>query len=411
MISVEEAQEKILTGISPLAEEIIELAHARGRVLAQQIVCRIALPPFDNSSMDGFAVRSEDVIPSSPDLPVELTVIGDIPAGRVFRDKLAAKQAARIMTGAPVPEGADAIVPVEQTDFNDRVPGTPLPSTVKIYQGVSRGENIRPKGQDIANGEIVLKPGTRIRAQEAGLLAMLGIARVSVYRKPRVALFSTGDELMPLDSPRVDGKIYESNSYMLAALIEKYQGEVLSLGIIRDQEVAVRSCLDRAVQKKADLIVSSAGVSVGSLDFVRSVMEKDGNLEFWRVNMRPGKPVAFGSFQGVPFIGLPGNPVSAYVGAEVFLRPILQKMGGRSTWQMPSVIVKVDNAVESDGRASYLRARIHKEKDEWRATLTGHQGSGNLISLVQANALLFVPSGVKSLPIGAETLAYLLDEL
>jgi molybdopterin molybdotransferase len=410
LISVEEAQEQILSHISPLDEEIVDLAHASGRVLAQRLYSRVTLPQFDNSSMDGFAVRCEDTIEASPTHPIELIVVGDAPAGRLFGGKLAANQAVRIMTGAPIPDGADSVIPVENTDFSDRTTGTPIPASVKLYQSVSIGENIRPGGQDMAQGELALEPGIRLRPQEIGFLAMLGIARVPVYRRARVALFSTGDELIPIDSPVHAGKIFESNSYMLSALIEKYQAEVIPLGIIADQESAVRECLFRAVQNKVDLIVSSAGVSVGALDFVRSVMEKDGKLEFWRVNMRPGKPVAFGNFQGIPFIGLPGNPVSAYVGAEIFIRPILLKMGGRTSWQKPSLAVRVDDLIESDGRASYLRARIRNENGEWIATLTGHQGSGNLRSLVQANALLFVPSGVKSLPIGSQTLAYILDD-
>ena len=198
----------------------------------------------------------------------------------LFGGKLAANQAVRIMTGAPIPDGADAVIPVEYTDFSDRTTGTPIPASVKLYQSVSIGENIRPGGQDMAQGELALEPGIRLRPQEIGFLAMLGIARVPVYRRARVALFSTGDELIPIDSPVHAGKIFESNSYMLSALIEKYQAEVIPLGIIADQESAVRECLFRAVQNKVDLIVSSAGVSVGALDFVRSVMEKDGKLEF-----------------------------------------------------------------------------------------------------------------------------------
>jgi molybdopterin molybdotransferase len=410
LISVEDAQANILSHISPLGEEIVDLAQATGRVLAQRLYSRVALPQFDNSSMDGFAVRCADTIDATPNTPVELVVIGDVPAGSVFGGKLAAHQAVRIMTGASIPDGADGVIPVEQTDFSDQRSGTPVPATVKIYQRVSPGDNIRPRGQDMSQGELALEPGIRLRPQEIGFLAMLGIAQVLVHRRVRVALFSTGDELIPLDSPVRAGKIYESNSYMLAALIEKYYSEVISLGIIADQEIAVRECLYRAAQNKADLIVSSAGVSVGALDFVRSVMEKDGKLEFWRVNMRPGKPVAFGEFQGIPFIGLPGNPVSAFVGAEFFIRPVLLKMGGQTSWQKPSLLVRVNEPIESDGRASYLRACIRNENGEWFATLTGHQGSGNLRSLVQANALLFVPSGVKSLPIGSEALAYLLDD-
>ena len=410
MITVEVAQERILSQISSLGIEIVDLAHASGRVLAQALHSKVALPQFDNSSMDGFAVRCEDVSRANPDNPVELTVIGDAPAGQVFAGNVEALRAVRIMTGAPVPSGADAIVPVEDTDFHDRAPGTPAPLKVRVYHSANLHQNIRSRGQDLQEGELVLEPGKQLRSQEVGFLASLGIASVSVYRQPRVALFSTGDELISIGTPPSAGKIYESNSHMLASLVEKYQGEAIFLGIIPDQEIAVRECLLRAVQSKADLIISSAGVSVGALDFVRSVMEKDGRLEFWRVNMRPGKPIAYGEYHGIPFVGLPGNPVSAFVGAEIFVRPLLLKMGGRTSWNKPYRIVKLLDAIESDGRESYLRAFIRNEDGVWVASLTGHQGSGNLRSLVQANALLLVPSGVKSLPIGSDTKAYLLDD-
>ena len=410
MISVEEAQERVLSQISPLGEEIVDLAHASGRVLAQTLHSNVALPQFNNSSMDGFAVRCVDVTGADTGNPIELTVIGDAPAGRVFVGRVEALQAVRIMTGAPVPAGADAIVPIEHTDFQDRTPGTPAPSKVSVYHTANLHQYIRSRGQDLQEGELVLEPGKRLRSQEIGFLASLGVSRVSVYRQPRVALFSTGDELLPVGAQISAGKIFESNSYMLASLIEKYRGEVVFLGIIPDQESAVRECLLQAARSQADLIISSAGVSVGALDFVRSVMVKDGRLEFWRVNMRPGKPLAYGEFQGIPFIGLPGNPVSAFVGAEFFVRPILLKMGGRTSWRKPYLIVKGLEAIESDGRESYLRAFIRIENGIWVASLTGHQGSGNIRSLVQANALLLVPSGVKSLPIGSEIKAYLMDE-
>ena len=410
MISVEEAQDRVLSRISPLGEELIDLVHASGRVLAQSLHSQLAIPQFDNSSMDGFAVRHTDVAAATPENPIELTVIGDVPAGRIFAGKVEALQAVRIMTGAPVPAGADAIVPVEDTNFHDRNPGTSSPVSVMVYRTAEQYQYIRSRGQDLQAGDLVLEVGKRLRPQEVGFLASIGTSRIPVYRRPRVALFSTGDELVPADAPISAGKIFKSNSYMLAALIEKYQGDVVSLGIIPDQENAVRECFLQAVRKKADLIVSSAGVSVGAFDYVRSVLEKDGKLEFWRVNMRPGKPIAFGEYQGIPFIGLPGNPVSAFVGAELFMRPLLIKMGGQSSWSKPYVTVVVLEPIESDGRESYLRAFIRNEHGGWVASLTGHQGSGNLRSLVQANALLLVPSGVKSLPTGSEARAYLLDD-
>jgi molybdopterin molybdotransferase len=410
LISVEEALDRILSRISPLGEELIDLAHASGRVLARSLHSQLALPQFDNSSMDGFAVRHIDVSGATPEKPVVLTVIGDAPAGRIFAGKVETLQAVRIMTGAPVPAGADAVVPIEDTDYDGRTPGTSSPVNVKVYRTAEQYQYIRSRGQDLQQGELVLEAGKRLRSQEVGFLASVGTARILVYRMPRVALFSTGDELVPVDAQISAGKIFESNSYMLASLVEKYQGEVIPLGIVPDQENDVRECLMQAVRKKADLIVSSAGVSVGAFDYVRSALEKDGKLEFWRVNMRPGKPIAFGEYQGIPFIGLPGNPVSAFVGAELFMRPLLIKMGGRSSWSKPFVTVKVLEAIESDGRESYLRAFIRNEHGGWVASLTGHQGSGNLRSLVQANALLLVPSGVKSLPIGSEARAYILDD-
>jgi molybdopterin molybdotransferase len=411
VISVEEAQERMLAQVSPLEAETVELSHACGRVLAQAQFSRVALPQFDNSSMDGFAVRYEDVAGANPNNPIELTVVGDAPAGQVFAGGLEARQAVRIMTGAPLPEGADAVIPVEHTDFDGRTSGIPSPAFVKVYQAERRFQYIRPRGQDVQEGELALDAGKPLRPQEVGFLASMGIARVPVSRRPRVALFSTGDELVPVSAPLSAGKIYESNSYVLAALIEKYRGDVLFLGIIPDQEMAVRECLLQAVSRKADLIISSAGVSVGAMDFVRSVMEAEGKLEFWRVNMRPGKPVAFGEFQGIPFIGLPGNPVSAYVGAELFVRPVLCKMTGLSSWMRPYLTVKVLEEIESDGRESYFRAWIENKAGVWVASLRGHQGSGNLRSLVQANALLLVPSGVKSLPIGSEARAYVMEDI
>jgi molybdopterin molybdotransferase len=239
---------------------------------------------------------------------------------------------------------------------------------------------------------------------------MLGRTDISVHRKPVVACLSTGDELIPPGSDWSPGKIYESNTAMLAALVQKYGGELVRLGISPDQPGAIRSALDRAVEQRVDLILSTAGVSVGEFDYVRSVVEEHGSLEFWRVNMRPGKPLAFGSYRGVPFIGLPGNPVSAFTGFIVFVRPTILKMLGMSAWQRITHRVKTLEYIESDGRESYVRAIVQHEAGEWTARIIPNQGSGNLRSLVQANALLLVPSGVKSVPIGSLLDAWLLGE-
>ncbi|MEW5941544.1 MAG: gephyrin-like molybdotransferase Glp [Chloroflexota bacterium] len=403
LLSVDEARDRILAAIQPVTTTRVALDRAAGRVLSRPIHAPSDLPPFDNSSMDGFALRAADSASS-----LTLRVVADIPAGSHPTRALQPGEAARIMTGAPLPSGADAVIPVEDTDFTARDAGTPAPESVKLTRAVRPGENVRPRGQDIRAGETVLQAGQRLRAQDLGLLAMMGVAEAPVYRVPRVALLSSGDELIPVHEPLAPGKIHDSNSYALAAQIESCGAEVLRLGVAKDERAAVQSLLDRAVDADAgaDMIVSSAGVSVGAFDFVKEVVESNGRLDFWKVNMRPGKPLAFGEYRGVPFIGLPGNPVSAFVTFEVFARAALQKLAGVSFGARPRTRVVTEEAIESDGRESYLRAVVDASTN--RARLTGHQGSGNLFSLVQANALLIIPAGVKSRPANAEVDAWLL---
>jgi molybdopterin molybdotransferase len=237
---------------------------------------------------------------------------------------------------------------------------------------------------------------------------MLGFADVPVFRKPRLALFSSGDELLPPEAPLEEGKIRDSNSFTLAALIEDAGAEVIRLGVARDNHDSVNALLERAVELNVDMIISSAGVSVGAFDFVKQVIESNGSMHFWRVNMRPGKPVAFGDYKKIPFIGLPGNPVSAFVGFEVFVRPALGRLRGGSGGTRPAVRVRCAEQIDSDGRESYLRAQVRDENGSFVARLTGHQGSGNLHSLVQANALLIIPAGVKCVPAGQEVDAWLI---
>jgi molybdopterin molybdotransferase len=291
---------------------------------------------------------------------------------------------------------------VEDTDFNVRLPGTPAPQTVVVKKTLRPGENVRRRGDDLHAGDKVLSAGRRLRAQEIGLLAMLGVAGLPVHRQPKVALLSSGDELLPIDAPLPPGKIHDANSYLLASLAASAGVDLLHLGVAADTEADVRSRLERAVEEKVDVIVSSAGVSVGAFDYVKSVVEADGELDFWKVNMRPGKPLAFGKYHGIPFFGLPGNPVSAFVGFEVFVRPALKKLSGLTSRSRPRQTARLAEPIESDGRESYLRAVVAEEGGHRVARLTGHQGSGNIFSLVQANALLIVPSGVKSLPANSE---------
>jgi molybdopterin molybdotransferase len=408
LLSVKDARERLLSHFQPVKPTRVPLEVCLGRVLSEDITSDIDIPPFPNSEMDGFAVRAADIYVARADVPVILRVIGDIPAGAVPDLSIQYGQAARIMTGAHIPEGADAVVPVESTDISDRSSDSPLPGEVKIYQSFPQGKYVRRRGQDIHTGQVVLQKGRRIRAQDAGLLAMLGIAHAPVYSVPRLALFSTGDELVEPDKPLEPGKIRDANTYALGALASKYGSHSISLGIVPDNYAAVQERLDRAVAQKADLIISSAGVSVGAHDYVRAVVEKAGRLEFWRVDMRPGKPIAFGYYRDVPVIGLPGNPVSAFVGFEVFVAPILARLAGLNELERRIVSVTLEEPIESDGRESYLRAIVTANNGQWTARLTGHQGSGNLYSLVQANALLIIPSGVKSLPANSVVNAWLL---
>jgi len=407
MLSVQAAQERIHSHFKPVETETLSLAQCAGRVLAADILSS-DLPPFDNSSVDGFAVKAHDLAEATAASPRTLNVVADIPAGFTSDVAIAHGQAARIMTGAPLPKGADAVIMVEDTDFNDRHAGTPAPKQVKAFKGVSIGENVRTRGMDVKTGHRVLFSGHKLRAQDVGLLAMLGVANVTVHRKPRVALLSSGDELTPVDLPLLPGRVRDSNSYVLAFMIEGAGCEVLALGIAPDNRDAIKFLLDQAIGMNADVILSSAGVSVGAFDFTREVVESQGRLDFWKVNMRPGKPLAFGEYRGVPFVGLPGNPVSAFVGFEVFVRGALDRLAGLSTTARTKVRVILAESIESDGRESYLRAVVEERNGVLSAKLTGHQGSGNLLSLVQANALLVVPAGVKSLAIGAPIDAWLL---
>lgn len=409
LLSVTKALQIILETLSPTNSELTSTIKAAGRVLAEEVGSELDLPSFANSSMDGFAVRAIDLAGATPENPVSLPVSADLSAGSQEAFSLKASQAARIMTGAPIPLGCDAVVPLEQTNYYPVRAGINYPQIVKIFNPPKSGENIRPAGQDAREGDILLQTGIKLRPQDIGILCMVGRVEISVYRIPRVAILSSGDELIPLGESLSYGKVYDSNSHTLVALVEKYGGVAIPLGVARDDFDAVRADFDRAVESEADLIITSAGVSVGAFDYIRSVVEAYGHIRFWRVNMRPGKPVTFGDYRGIPFIGLPGNPVSAFIGFEVFVRPALGKLLGLNQEVRPAQRVVLEESIESDGRESYLRAVVRFVNGTWKAKLTGHQGSGNLRSLVQANALLLIPSGVKFLPVGAEAKAWLLD--
>ncbi|HND48270.1 MAG TPA: molybdopterin molybdotransferase MoeA [Anaerolineales bacterium] len=404
MLSVTEARERILSHFKINSTETVSLIDAANRILGIDILADGDYPPFDNSAVDGFALRAEDTSAS----PVTLNVVADIPAGSTPKVTLQAGQAARIMTGAQMPLGANCVIMVEDTDFNAKSAGTTAPKTVSFSKQMKSGENLRLRGADIHTGDAVLKQGRTLKPQDLGLLATLGHARVTVHKKARVALLSSGDELLDVSAPLEPGKIRDSNSYALAAAVSNLGVDVIRLGVARDTRESITQLLDQAASENADLILSSAGVSVGAFDYIKEVIDANGKMDFWRVNMRPGKPLAFGEYRGIPFIGLPGNPVSAFVGFEVFVRPVLERLNGKMDGGRQTVRVRCEEEIESDGRESYLRAKIQVKNNIRIAILTGHQGSGNLLSLVQADALLIIPAGVKCVPAGSEVDAILL---
>jgi molybdopterin molybdotransferase len=406
LLSVQEAQKLILAAFEPLPAVSVELPFASNRILAEDMRATTDLPPFANSSMDGFAVVASDL----ESLPTRLEIIADIPAGVFPEISIRHGQTARVMTGAPIPEGSNAVVPIENTDLYQNQAAEPLPDSVNILRPVQTGEYIRPRGQDLHKDTVVLRKGRRLQPQDIGLLASLGIVHIPVYAKPRIALLVTGNELVHPSEPLAPGKIRDANSYILSGLIEKFGGEVVPLGVAPDDPAAIRERLESARSQKIDMILTSAGVSVGAFDFVRSVILENGSITFWKVNMRPGKPLAFGAYQGIPLVGLPGNPVSAYAGFMVFIVPVLRKMASYSEFSPTYRKAFLAEEVESDGRESYLRAILTYHNNRLEAVLSGHQGSGNIYALVQANALLILPSGVKSLPVGSEVNCLLLDD-
>jgi molybdopterin molybdotransferase len=408
-LTVADALALVLSGVQKLPAERVPLLDALNRVLAETVVAHDSLPPFANSSMDGYAVRAGDVQAATADTPTQLKVVGDIAAGSVPEIALGPGTATRIMTGAPIPDGADAVIPVEDTNEPWRDAERPLPAEILVFRAVESGAYVRHIGEDIQAGQEVIRRGHLIRPQEIGVLASLGVSHVQVHRRPRVGVLATGDELIDVEAPLAPGKIRNSNSYAQAAQVLALGGDLVALGVARDTEDQVRAKLQVGLDAGVDLLVSSAGVSVGAYDVVKAVLEQEGNVRFWRVRMRPGKPLAFGSYHGAPFLGLPGNPVSAMVSFERFVRPAIRKMAGHTALDRHQVTVIAQEKQSSDGRESYVRAIVKRTSEGYLAYSTGSQGSHVMTSLVKANALMIIPEGVTEVAAGDRLQAMMID--
>ncbi len=413
MISVEEALAEILSHVQPLEPERVPILDALGRVLAEEIVSDADIPPFANSAMDGYAVCAADVAAASPESPARLAVTGSVAAGYTARAPLARGTATRIMTGAPLPEGADAVVPFEITNDADRSKEARLaaPATViEVRAAVRPHDHVRAAGEDIHRGEIVMAHGRIIRPQEIGVLASLGHESVLVHRRPRVAILATGDELLEVHEPLAPGKIRNSNEYTNAALVARTGGIPLRLGIARDTRADLTDKIRAGLAQGADLFLTSGGVSVGDYDVVKDVLGTEGRMQFWQVNMKPGKPLAFGLLAGgAPLIGLPGNPVSAMVSFEQFARPAILKMLGHADLAKPSIQALLDEPLDSSGRRTFARVIVVLRDGRYHARITGEQGSGVLTSMSRANGLAIVPEGIGRLEAGSEVAVQMLD--
>jgi molybdopterin molybdotransferase len=406
MLTVAEASERIMAEIKQLDAESVPLRRALGRVCAEEISATVTMPPWSNSSMDGYAVRSTDITPVMSGKRVTLSVVATIAAGEFAPRPLKRGEAMRIMTGAPVPEGADSVIRKEHTDGGKK--------KVEIREAIDVWKNIRPAGEDYQRGDVLARRGTTIRPALLGVLASSGVSKVRAFRRPRVAIISSGDELVDIDefdAVVAQRRIISSNSYTLEALTRVAGGIPVDLGIAADTKASLKRKLEGA--RDCDLILTSAGVSVGDLDHTRNVFEElGGEQKFWKVKMRPGAPLAFGMLKDIPWLGVSGNPVSAMVSFELFVRPALRKMQGHAGLFRRTVTVTLEEEVKIGAKLThFLRAIVRRTNDGTLvARLTGQQSSGMLTSMVKANALLIVPETSPKVAPGSQLHALMLDQ-
>lgn len=393
MIPVEVARERVLAAIDPLPPLQQPLAEAAGCVLAEELQADGDLPAFPSSAMDGFAVRADDTAAAQSDAPSFLTITGRSVMGRRPDVTVGPGQAARIATGAPVPAGADAVVAIEDCHATD--------DTLQVLAPVPRGKHVRPAGEDVRTGDLLVPAGRRLQGPELGLLAAAGFGRVPVHPRPRVVIVSTGDELVEPGKPLEYGQIYDSNAYTLAGALKEAGAQPFLAGHVADDPDALREEL-RSRAATADAFISTGGVSVGERDPVKAAFEGGGEIDFYRVAMQPGMPQAFGTIDGRPFFGLPGNPVSVFVSFEVFVRPAIMKMMARPMHR-PVVEARLAEGLEGpEMKTVFARVHVTRDAGGFVAQPTGGRGSNLIATVARANGLALIPSGVASLAAGQE---------
>jgi len=385
MIPLEEARAYVLSKCSPLSATTVPVDDACNLVVAQDIAAQGPIPPFDNTAMDGFAIRSADLA----DAPVTLEMIGTIAAGAAPDMTVETGQAVRIMTGAPIPPGADAVVMVELTELAQDL------ATVHVRESVPVGNHIRPTGDDVRAGDVVFVTGTTLRPAHLGLCTSIGVYDVPAYRRPRIGVISTGDELVDEPRPLEMGQIHDSNRHTLLALVREMGAEGVDLGLIVDDEDQIRDALSGAAQQ-CDAVITSGGVSMGDFDYVKKVLTEIGDMRWMQVAIKPAKPLAFGTVDGTPIFGLPGNPVSSMVSFELFARPGIRAMMGHASPVLPPVrgVAGADLQRRPDGKTHFARVHAHLTPEgRYRASFSGGQGSHQLSAMAAANALAVVPDG------------------
>jgi molybdopterin molybdotransferase len=394
LLSVEEARERVLSKIEPLAPLQLPLQEACGCVLAEDVVAPVDIPDFSSSAMDGFAVRASDVAPVVPDAPVELRIVGRALIGRRPESTVGGGETVRIATGAPIPAGADAIVPIEDCEV--------VGETVRILAAVPQGKHVRPSGEDVTGGEALIRAGRRLGAPELGLLATAGISHPLVHPQPRVVVLSTGDELVPPTQSVEFGQVHDSNAYILYGALREVGAVPVMAGIVRDDADTLREAvLNHIIQ--ADAFVSSGGVSVGEQDVVKTAFFRRGDVDFFKVAMQPGMPQGFGRVEGKPYFGLPGNSVSVFVSFEVFVRPAILKMMGRKNLYRPEVTARLGaDLPRSPAKTQFARVLVRRDGDGYVATPTGGKGSNLIATVARANGLAVIPPGVETAPAGSE---------